>query len=420
MIMGMSYYYGIDGTIADRTIMSLFNLGTKELRYSSKLNSDVYNFVGFVFSGNNALVVFPKHYYESVNIRVLNSTNFEQKADIKLLYDVIQKYNSTFNAQRYIGNKKDCEYEADYPFASFYSVYDYYNKYGLFMKTNTNIVPNGSGKVSWKDTIRKSQKIISAGNIIFVPLYKQKKNNQSVFLTDCMAFIIDYTIENYSSLINLKTTGYQRSKFDYFSNIDYVIQQLRKCQSEMFKDSQKRLVQNMIDFFVQYKSKGYGGTRKIKINNFKMVWQDMIEHYLNKHFIGFDETTNSLMIDESKNSSVIKFNNGVYNDIDSSDHHFSIDVDHIAYDNNELYIFDSKYYTGVYNLNYKQYAYNEILRYRFPNAEHIYNALILPGVSTCSNTHFEIAPEYAGERTIGNKIIEQYFIPKNIMIDYLL
>lgn len=69
-------------------------------------------------------------------------------------------------------------------------------------------------------------------------------------------------------------------------------------------------------------------------------------------------------------------------------------------------------------MNYKQYSYNEILRYYYSGVTEIYNALLLPGDDK-HELHFSLNCAYVGSRLVGNKIIEQYLSTKKIMEDYL-
>ena len=125
------------------------------------------------------------------------------------------------------------------------------------------------------------------------------------------------------------------------------------------------------------------------------------------------------VFDEAINCSTVFFVDTTFSDIDDSHHHFQIDVDHIAFENNILYIFDSKYYREISQLNYKQFSYNEILRYHYPGVVEIHNILLLPGEKH-SDLHFSLSANYVGTRKIGTKIIEQFLPPKKVMQDYLL
>jgi len=417
--MGAIYYYGQDGEVVDDSIIKLFGLSTKEVRYSDRLGVNIFDIVGFIYKDNKILVVFPKHYYEKADIERFNRDNVRLSSDIKLLYSVIKKYgeieNTNATARSYIGAKDG--YVSDYPFKPFYEVYDYFQRYGLYREKENRVVEGMSGKISWKDTIRRSNKILSGGNLLFTPVYVIKKNYNDVFLTECMAFIIDYTIDFFSDFLSMRKTGIKYG-FDFLGNIDYVIKQLNMSQSKMFKDAQKHLVQNMIDFFEQFNAKAKGGNIHVKIRYFDMIWQAMVSRYLNRHFTGIDSVTGAAIFDETITKSVVKFVDTTFSDIDDSPHHFSIDVDHFAYSGNVLYIFDSKYYADISKLNYKQFSYNEILRYHYPGVIEINNILLLPG-EPHADLHFSLASGYVGTRTIGTKIVEQYLVPKTVMEDYL-
>lgn len=420
--MDAVYYYGQDGEAVDKNIKAIFSLDEKELRWSTDLNTSVYDFVGFVFKGKNILVVFPKHYYSEDKLLTLNAAHKESNHDIELLYRVITKYtqntNSTAKAKSYIGAQDG--YDSDYPFEPFFHVYAYYQKYGLYTERETRIVHGSSGKVSWKKTLEKSAKIVSDNNLIFVPLFVKKKNSISVFITDCMAFIIDHTIDTFHNFLSLKRTEHRRDKFDYLNNIDFVTSQLTQYKNSLFKDIHKQMIMKMIDFFNQYKdrSKSKGGKIHVNIKYFDKIWQNMVGMYLNKHFVSVDNLHSTLVFNEQQNSSNVVFNDKSYTDIDDSRHKFYIDVDHVAYDNCVLYIFDSKYYFSSNHLNYKQYSYGEILRYYYPNVKTIYNALLLPG-NKDSTLHFSLNKKYAGIRTVGNSIIEHYLPTKKVMEDYI-
>ena len=390
------------------------------MEYSDHYQADIFSVVGFVFREKMMLVIFPKHYYENSIIEELNTKNEEADDDIRLLFDVIKKYSETekskASARSYLGPNES--YDAEYPFASFFEIYDYFRKYGLYKEEKTIVKPGYSGKISWKTTISKSNKVVSGNNLIFLPLYVTQNKRNQVFVSECMAFVIDYTIDYFHSFMNLKKTGVKSSKFDYLSNKEYVISKLHEAKSNVFKDIHKRLIQNLIDFFKQLNGAAIGGKVHVKIRHFNMIWQKMIGNYLNKHFVGMSSTNDSVVFDPSIKKSSVPFTASSFRDIDDSHNGFSIDIDHIAYVNDILYIFDSKYYQNLNELNYKQYSYGEILRYHYPQMTHMHNVLLLPGREH-SDLHFSLSSGYIGKRMTGCTIIEQYLEPKIVMMDYL-
>lgn len=413
------YVYGVDGECIEQSILDYFKLSSNDVRYDKKINRYRFDFVGFVFSKEKILVVFPKNYYEDADIYFFNATKAELKDDIKILYNSIQKYSKNpstkAKADSYLGAKDN--YESDYPFNDFYKIYDYYRRYGLYKEQEEIIKASTHGKVSWKKTIQKSQVIISEGNLIFLPLYIKKNNLLTGFITDCMAFVIDYTISYFKDFIALPRIYYRQNNFNYFNNVDYVVKKLRELKVNIHKDIDRELVENLISFFLQYKAKCNGGNIHIKINYFDMVWQSAVELYLNSYYDGFDKLHNSIIFNKSRTCSAVNFEKKIIQ-VDDSKNGYKIELDHFTIDGSNMYIFDSKYYYKLDRLNYKQYSYNELLRYFIPNVTDIISVLILPG-RVKSDTHFSLLSTLQGPRTTGNIIYEQYIDVEDVLKNYI-
>lgn len=147
----------------------------------------------------------------------------------------------------------------------------------------------------------------------------------------------------------------------FIKHREYTLQQLRQINSKTFKDTHKKLIANLISFFEQYKKSPKGGDIHIKINYFDKIWERMVSAYLNKYFKCVDEVSNSIIFDKSLVASLLSFEAKEFA-IDDSSHQFKIRLDHYAKQDDSIYIFDSKYYYNVSDLNYKQFSYNEILR----------------------------------------------------------
>ena len=416
----MKFYYGQDYCNVNGIDLSPFGLEKGDIKYLKSLNKEVFDFVGFVLDESNILSVFPKHFYSDLELEDLNRNKKANLGDITLLFDVIVKYtkevSTTAKATKHIGEKP--EFVSDYPFATFFEIYRYFRQYGIYSENNFEVKPNANGSVAWKKTIQKAQVIVSNGNLIFSPLYRHKKRQQNVFLSECMVFVIDHTINSFPYFIRLPKTGYKISSFDFIKHREYTLQQLRQINSRTFKDTQKKLIAHLINFFEQYKKSPKGGDIHIKINYFDKIWEQMVSKYLNRYFRCVDEVSDTIIFDKSLVASRWRFKAKEFS-IDDSPHQFKIRLDHHAKQEDSIYIFDSKYYYNVSDLNYKQFSYNEILRGGIPKSTNIYSALILPSNSTFSNLHFLLSPSYLGDRRTGTKIIEQYLNLKEVMENYI-
>lgn len=412
--------YGQDGESVNQLQRDCITIEKGDTKYIKDERREVYDFVGFILNDKNILSIFPKHYFLESEISDFNLKKLDKEADIKLLFEVILKYinaeKTSTNASKYIGNNID--YVSDYPFAAFFGIYNYYRRYGIYQENEINIKPGTYGKVSWKDTIQKSQKLISGGNIIFSPLYVKNKNKQHVFLSDCMAFIIDYTIEKFPYFLSFPRTKHKKSKFDYLANLDFVIKQLYAIKPLLFKDIHRELIDNIINFFEEYSKSSNGGAIHIKINYFNKIWERMVEKYLNDFFVGVDEVNDKLLFDKRITKSLVTFNRKTFC-IDDSPHKYKIEPDHYGVSDNIQYIFDSKYYYNVSNLNYKQFSYNELLSPIIGCGSKTYSALILPGNESKSSLHLSLNSAFVGGKTSCTKIIEQYLDIKEIMINYV-
>lgn len=416
----MKFHYGQDYYNVNGIDVSPFDLEKGDTKYLKSDDKEVFDFVGFVLDEGNLLSVFPKHFYSNLELKDLNRDKKANLEDIKLLFDVFVKYtkevSTTAKATKYIGTKP--EFVSDYPFASFFEVYKYFRQYGIYREGDIEVKPNANGSVAWKKSIQKAQVIVSNGNLIFSPLYRKKKRQQNVFLSECMVFVIDHTINSFPYFIRLPKTGYKISSFDFIKHREYTLQQLRQINSKTFKDTHKKLITHLINFFEQYKKSPKGGDIHIKINYFDKIWEQMVSKYLNKYFKCVDETISSIIFDKSLVVSPLRFEAKEFY-VDDSPHGFKIRLDHHAKQDDSIYIFDSKYYYNVSDLNYKQFSYNEILRGGVPMSTKIYSALILPHNFTCSNLHFSLSPAYLGDRETGTKIIEQYLNVKEVMQAYI-
>lgn len=417
----MEYFYGQDNHSVDDINLSYFNLDKGDVKYSKSNKKEQFDFVGFVLDESSLLTVFPKNFYNTNDLKEINKKNNIITEEIKLLFDVFIKYtneaNTTAKATTYIGGIP--EFKSDYPFAPFYKIYKYFKQFGIYRESNVEIKPSASGAINWKKTLQKSQVVVSNGNLVFFPFYRNKKKDQNVFLSECMVFVIDYTINSFPYFLNLPRTGYKIGSFDFIKHREYTLQKLRQINSTTYKDSSKRLIANLIEFFEQYKKSPKGGNIHIKLNYFDRIWERMVGVYLNKYFVNVDDSLNKINFDRNINISALSFQTKEFR-VDNSPNSFKIRLDHFAYDDESIYIFDSKYYESISELNYKQFSYNELLRGSISDGIKIHSALLLPYYSDITKLHFLLDPIYLGTRKTGTKILEQYLNVKDVMETYIL
>ena len=184
----MKYEFRLDGEQIESELIEKFNLksDSRNLRYSSDKKCEVLNFVGFILQDDMMLICLPKHYTEIEDLVNMN------EIDIYRLFNVLL-INQSKNTKDYVGIIDG--YESNFPFKSFFSIYKYYTKYGLYQETRVVSKPGFSGKIDWKDTMQKSIPIISENKLVYLPVYSKEFKKEHVFLSQCMSYAIGYTLK---------------------------------------------------------------------------------------------------------------------------------------------------------------------------------------------------------------------------------
>ena len=398
----MKIVVGEDGEFVNEKFEK-FDLTNDDIIYNKSKQSYRLDFVGFIVKNNEMLAVFPKHFFDD------NDRNKDINENVKLLYSTIKKYNDINTKEKevkkYIGYKDN--FESDYPFEPFYNVYEYYMKYGVFKEENEDI------------TLQKSNTLVSNGNLIYLPILSRIKNHKYDFLSECMIFVINHTIEKFSLFLDMVPIVAKKCKINFLANIDYTLNYLYRYKNSFFKDNQKRLVDSLIDFFEQYEKLKKGGAIHFKINYFEDIWEKMINQYLNDYFDYVDVKNKKIIFSEEKNNKFSFFK--LKERIDSRFNNKNIIEPDFYFENDSsMYVFDAKYYENLDSIEYKQVAYTLLLGNRKEKgSKEIYSALILPGTKN-NGLNLLLKEEYCQLKDGCNYIMEQYMDVKKVMKNYIM
>lgn len=395
----------IDGYPVEDNVIEEFGLRnhSRNLRYSSTLKSEVLDFVGFIINGERVLVSLPKHYVSLENLKSLN------ESDMSLIFKTLIKYEMNKD-QDYIGEFED--YESSYPFKSFFDVYKHYLKYGLYQETISNTKPGYNGKIAWKDTIRKSQVIVNEKSLIFTPLYVKKTYKEQVFLTECMVYVINKTVDRFSMFLNLKSITGVNVQTELFDNKGYVITRLQALYTNTFKDNEKKLIRALISFFKEVID---GGNLVIKHYNFELVWESMVGKYLNDYFQGIEDGLP--VFDSTRNKGSKRFKKKSFS-INKRNSKHKIELDHYWIEENKQYIFDSKYYMDLKRIDYKQIAYYSMLKSLV--SEETFNILVIPtSIDRESKVYFELEERYYNRESDKISLIATQLNMKSVIENFI-
>lgn len=451
--------FAVEGEIIDKKKYQElgFNFSDLDVRKRAKQSKQgsnneefevVCDFTGFLINNDNdVLTVFPKHF-------PIRQENLE--IDSHLLFKVLMKAQNK-KPSSLIGESTTKNFQSDYPFASFFKIYNYFSEFGLLQEDRYILKPNLGGKIKWKETISKGEFYIERGKIVLYPFYYEKKYNFSVFLTETMIFAIDYTLMKFKYFIGLPETGREFPEFDFLGNKDYVIDILQSYREKEFKDYKIDLIDALIEFFMSVK---VGGNYYLKHYSFKSIWENMILEFLNGNFDSFTDGELKLKSNVYK----AKFEKPTFypNSLNDS-HYFQPDYYFIDDAKNQI-IFDAKYYSNIHGMNYKQICYNMFLEGYIgreypdntktnipypqsllsimvgsptddesyydiienerninnivPKYKSVFSALILPCERRKRKQHFQLSSIY-GENNPNLFISEEYFNIKEVMQYYV-
>lgn len=398
-------FYSFEGKEIDKKTFPLLEDRDTAIVQTGQGKKEVLTFSGIVLEKNKVFVSFPKHFKVLDKDKVIS--------DIQLLFKTIMKH---WQENQMLYFTKTLNLKTNYPFQAFFNIYDYYQKFGIYHEEITETNKGYNGKISWKKTIKNSTKVVSKNGILFIPFQINKVKKKQVLVSECMAYAIDFTLQQFSLFLKLPRIGGWSLKNNLIKNKTSILKQLYDIKSEVFKDIDKKLISNLISFFEQVPK---GGSYYLKHYTFSAIWEKMVENYLNFHFVKV--TSKGLVFDETKNMKnkfrkAVFYPNGAQKDQ-------NIQPDHYFEKGNDQFIFDAKYYNKIVGINYKQVAYYFFLekisdrlncKRKF---ERTYNALILPG-DCKQKIHFKFDPKYNSDES-DFRIYEYYLNVKKAMVLYL-
>lgn len=401
-----------EGTVIPENIVKKYCLTFIDVGKNSELER-ISSFCGVVRRGTSILVSFPKHYIDLTEFEKL--PNSDKLKHIRLILKTIISYelNPAYSSFR----KKD-DLNTSFSFSSFFNIYNYFQKYGLYFKNRENVRKGYSGKISWKDTLRKSQRVISDGNLIFLPFFIRQNISDEDFITKCMVFAINFTEETFGDLLDLPdnssiaSRGVDRALKE---NSKAVIFKLEMMRREIFKDIDKKLLNDLINFFRGINDNPHN-IKDIKHYHFNNVWEKAVEKYLNNHFVSIKE--DKLIFGDPENN--FNFKKEVFKNYNIALRHQrdTLQPDHYYLDTDKSvqYIFDSKYYDSISELNHKQFVYHMLL---FNRAKRTYDALIMPNEKrTFTEIHLDLAFDYLPVKNKSVKILLTHLNTQDVLRNF--
>lgn len=370
-----------------------------------------FDFVGLIFDEDgDGLVVLPKKCRK-------DSTN--SSSDAQLLFKVLNRLDR-MSMLRPLGNDDRQPSESNYPFASFFSIYDYYLKHGIYLSRVLDSRPAAHGKIDWKTTISKSHRLVSKDSLYMYPTYYKVQSAAGSVIADCMAYAINSTARKFGALLGVAPVrGYEKiTKIDDAEN---VIRCLQLAKTQTFVNETRNLIDCLIDF-IQKVPLGYGLV--LRDCNFDKSWELLVNAYLARHFDGFDACSHRIKLTDKNIGKELKYQK-VFRGFNKANLNMAIFIDNYGEDvkKKERYIIDEKYYQDLNTLNYKQLFYTLLLDSSFPDntAPSIYSCMILPSSEWDFKEHFRPNEQFSQSLADMKSILimEEYFDVRDLLVDFL-
>ncbi|MGL5042634.1 MAG: LlaJI family restriction endonuclease [Fusobacteriaceae bacterium] len=386
-----------DGQTADKGFVQLWDISD----YCNVYNGTItISFVGIIIKNGRILFSFPKHYC------IPNEMDNIISCMKQILY-ILSKNKATYGSF-------DKGLKGEFPIKAYIGILRHYKKYGLYVSNEKYYETGFMGNIDWNKTINQSNKVVQDKGIVYFPFVIKKTRDKQVFISECMKFVLS-DANKYKDFVATIITYDDCSRDKTFSNLRYILNELKKLSNIYFKDIEKKLIENLISY-VEWKSRSKDNVRLLTLK-FENYWESMIHDYINDNFFeikddviiwqkGLDNKFSKPKMENIESISTMK--NAV------SREPYKIKYDHLSIDNinEKIIIFDSKYFNDeVSKLNYKQLFYHYNLKQKYPEYV-IDNGLLLP-------TEKDYYTRVHINRTDldGIKIIEHY-INLNMVLDY--
>lgn len=324
---------------------------------------DESNFVGIKFFDKDFKIIFPLGYRLDENI--------SKDALITEIRKLVQTINIT---RKHYPDKLSNSYSEDNcsVFDSMFSIIEDYLINGLFNIKTREITKSQHGKIYWKKTIH-SKTLINEDDLFFKSIFYQSSNFQENLITRIEVHCLYIAKTSLYFLFN----NFSLPKDTIIDAVSY-IPYLKQVLSRTYNDHDKTLLQIMISIILNSKSNILNSSRDIGTESYFAVWEYMIlQVYGNNEDIKKYYPNSMYHLNEQNE--------------DFSNSYLRPDV--IGEQNNQLYIFDAKYYKygETYNNNdlpesssiQKQVYYGEYILKKF--SKDSINAFVLPYKSTSSS-----------------------------------
>ena len=320
-----------------------------------KNNKDIYYFqyVGILKLGDSYLFVYPKYLNESTYI---NDSQLGYPL-IKLILQVIEKYN--YKEQKQVSDDSEKSDFINMLSIAIQLLKDYMQN-GLYKSEQSIIEVNGDGQILWNQTVSMSDAYIIEDTPIYFDWFtlNQENNINNFFyrLHRIVLTLICMEFQEIFSILNVTSVFFTEESLSTLGDLDYIINRINQEISVQFRSDRQNILKLLKDYLLESKSNNLSDEISfIGTNSFNLVWQDVCavikNNSLDKKLSELGYTYKHMVEKRTYLKNIIDKPKWRQKGSDQYDTTNTLMPDIVTFENDNLVIYDAKYYNTSFDEN---------------------------------------------------------------------
>lgn len=331
------------------------NVVVEETSLISFDNSNEYlyyfKYVGILKVGDICLLVYPKYLSEQTYLN-------DQESDycfLKLVLQVIEKYNYRFQNQAQDNNMRS-NY-VNILGVAFQLLKDYFQN-GVYESEQNIIEINGDGELLWNQTISLNDAYIVENVPIYFDWFTlNQENNINNFFHRLHRIIlteISLKFQDIFSLLGINAVILSEENLVSLGDKDYIVNRINQELSIQFRSDRQNILKLLKDYILESNSNYQSDEISfIGTNTFNLVWQDVCSivknNCLNRKLSDLNVKYKGLSPKRTYLKSIIDRPEWKSVNSDTVNETETFEPDIISFEENNLAIYDAKYYTTSFD-----------------------------------------------------------------------
>lgn len=331
------------------------NVVVEETSLISFDNSNEYlyyfKYVGILKVGDICLLVYPKYLSEQTYLN-------DQESDycfLKLVLQVIEKYNYRFQNLAQDNNMRS-NY-VNILGVAFQLLKDYFQN-GVYESEQNIIEINGDGELLWNQTISLNDAYIVENVPIYFDWFTlNQENNINNFFHRLHRIIlteISLKFQDIFSLLGINAVILSEENLDSLGDKDYIVNRINQELSIQFRSDRQNILKLLKDYILESNSNYQSDEISfIGTNTFNLVWQDVCSivknNCLNRKLSDLNVKYKGLSPKRTYLKSIIDRPEWKSVNSDTVNETETFEPDIISFEENNLAIYDAKYYTTSFD-----------------------------------------------------------------------